>query len=199
MVDHNILLNVLTTKFTVTGMALKLLDSYLRPRHCKVAVNGHFSSNRVLAFSVPQGSCAGLVLYTAYSSTMSEVVPKQISMHGYANDHDLKKSYRPIQYEEEETIKQLKMCVVEIKEWMDTNRLHMDSKKTEYITFGSSKQLTKNNVKSIDINGDQIPSGTCIRYFGVWANKQLNFKHYKAQKCKTANAEHADLHKLGNF
>ena len=50
----------------------------------------------------------------------------------------------------------------------------MNSKKTEYITFGSSKQLMKNIVKSIDINHDQIASGTCIEYLGVWANQQLN-------------------------
>ena len=41
-VDHDILLNVLTTKFNVTGTALIPLDSYIRPRYCKVAVNGHF-------------------------------------------------------------------------------------------------------------------------------------------------------------
>ena len=39
IVDHGILLNVLTAKFNITGTALKLLDSYLRPRYCKVAVN----------------------------------------------------------------------------------------------------------------------------------------------------------------
>ena len=114
--DHDILLNDLTTKFNVTGMALKLLHSYLRPRYHKVAVNGHFSSNKELAFSVPPGSCAGPVLNTAYSSTMSEVVQKQILIHGYADDHGLKMSYRTIQHEEEETIKQLEMCAVEIKE-----------------------------------------------------------------------------------
>ena len=81
-VDHDILLNVLTTKFNVTGTALKRLDSYVRPKYCKVAVNGYFSSNKELEFSVPQGSCPGLVLFTAYSSTMSEVVPKQVSIHG---------------------------------------------------------------------------------------------------------------------
>ena len=142
-VDHNILLNVLTTKFNVMGTALNLLDSYLRPRYCKVTVHDHFSSNKEQAFSVPQGSCAGPVLYTAYSSTMSEVVPKQISIHGYADDHGLKKSYGSIQHEEEEIMKKLEMCVVEIKEWMDTNRLHMNIKKTEYITFGSFKQFMK--------------------------------------------------------
>ena len=110
MVDHDILLNVLTTKFNITGTTLKLLDSYLRPRICKVTVNGHSSSNKKLKFSVPQGSCAVPVLYTAYSSTMAEVVPKHISIHGYADDHGLKKSYRPTQEEEEET-KYLKMCV----------------------------------------------------------------------------------------
>ena len=44
-------------------------------------------------------------------------VPEQILIHGHADDHGLKKSYRPIQHEEEETIKHLEMCVVEIKEW----------------------------------------------------------------------------------
>ena len=54
---------------------------------------------------------------------MPEVVPKQILIHGYSDDPGLKKSYRPVQHEEEETIKQLEMCAVEIKEWMDTNTL----------------------------------------------------------------------------
>ena len=65
----------------------------------------------------------------------------------------------------------------------------MKSNKTEYITFGSSEQLMKNNVKSIDINGDLIAGSTCIKYLGVWANHQLNFKHHIAQKCKIAMLE----------
>ena len=69
---------------------------------------------------------------------------------------------------------------------MDKNRLCMDSKKTEYITFGSSRQLKKNEIRSIDINGDIIVGSTCIRYLRVWADQQLNFKHHIAQKCKIA-------------
>ena len=61
---------------------------------------------------------------------MAEVVLKHISIHGYADDHGLKKSYRPTQQEEEETIKVLEKCVVNIKAWMDKNRLHINSKKT---------------------------------------------------------------------
>ena len=74
---------------------------------------------------------------------MAEVVLKHISIHRYADDHDLKKSYRPVHQEEEETIKVLEKCAVNIKAWMDKNRLRMNSKKTQYITFGSSRQLKK--------------------------------------------------------
>ena len=69
---------------------------------------------------------------------------------------------------------------------MDRNRLHMNSNKTEYITFGSSRQLKKNEIRSIDINGDIIAVSTCIRYLEVWVDQQLNFKHHIAQKCKIA-------------
>ena len=78
-----------------------------------------FSSNKEPKFSVPQGSCAGLVLYTVYSSTVAEVVPKHIPIHGYADDHGLKKSYGPVHQEEEETIKVVEQCPVKIKAWMD--------------------------------------------------------------------------------
>ena len=53
---------------------------------------------------------------------------------------------------------------------MDKNGLCVNSKKTEYITFGSSRQLKKNEIRSIDINGDIIAGSTCIRYIGVWAD-----------------------------
>ena len=198
-VDHDILLNVLTAKFNVTGTALKLLESHLRPRYCKVAVNGYFSSNKELKFSVPQGSCAGPVLYTAYSSTMAEVVLEHISIHGYADDHGLKKSYRPVHQEEDKIIKILEKCAVEIKAWMDKNRLCINSNKTEYITFRSSRQLKKNEIRSSDINGDIIAGSTCIRYLRVWVDQQLNFKHHIAQKCKIAMLNIQRLKQIRKF
>ena len=83
------------------------------------------------------------------------------------------------------------MYAVEVKEWMDTNKLHMNSKKTEYITFGSSKQLM--------INGDLIAGSTCIRYLGVWADQQLNFKHNIVQKCKIAVVNIQRLKQIRKF
>ena len=60
------------------------------------------SKETELPFSVPQGSCAGPVLYSAYASTLQEVINDQdespsinkpIELHGFANDHAYKKSF----------------------------------------------------------------------------------------------------------
>ena len=49
-----------------------------------------------LSFSAPQGSVAGPVVYNAYASTLEEVVSPPIDLHGFADDHMIKDSFKPI-------------------------------------------------------------------------------------------------------
>ena len=58
-VDHQVLLQVLLTRFGVDHTALKWFDSYLHPRYCKVNVGCLYSSDRPLDCCVSQGSLAG--------------------------------------------------------------------------------------------------------------------------------------------
>ena len=74
-VDHQILLDVLENRFGITGTALSWFRTYLQPRFCKVCVNKSYSKLQDLTFSVPQGSCAGPVLYLIYASTIEDVIP----------------------------------------------------------------------------------------------------------------------------
>ena len=92
MVGHNILLSVLNKNFGLTGTALEWCDTYLRLRSFKVCINGSYSTDRKLAYSVPQGSCAGPVFYNAYASTMSTITSEDIQIMGYADDHSIDKS-----------------------------------------------------------------------------------------------------------
>ena len=69
MVDHEILLSILHDQFGLTGRALNWFNSCLRSHLCVATVQRTRSSERDLAFSVPQGSCAGPVLFHAYTST----------------------------------------------------------------------------------------------------------------------------------
>ena len=80
-VDHDILLNIVHDWFGLAGTALHWFNSYLRSHSCVVIVQKARSSERDLAFSVPQGSCAGPVLFLAYTSTFPQVVDSQLNIY----------------------------------------------------------------------------------------------------------------------
>ena len=42
---------------------------------------------------MPQGSSVGSVLYLAYASNLQEVIPRGMPLHGFADDHSVKKSF----------------------------------------------------------------------------------------------------------
>ena len=79
-VDHDILLEVLENQYGVCKTALQWLDSYLRPRNCRVSVNSAQSMPRPLECSVPQGSCLGPWLYLTYAGTLFDEIPPSISV-----------------------------------------------------------------------------------------------------------------------
>ena len=76
-VDHSVLLNVLQNQFGITRNAINWYDTYLRPPYCLVEITGLKSQSRLIDFSVPQGSCAGPVLYSVYASTLMTVIQKE--------------------------------------------------------------------------------------------------------------------------
>ena len=106
-VDHDILLSVLHNYFGVEVISFKWFESYLRPRWCKVNIGDFYSTERKLDFSVAQGSCSGPVLYSCYASMIERIIPSGIDIHGYADDHCVKKRFIPQEDTEKLAIKSL--------------------------------------------------------------------------------------------
>ena len=186
-VDHDILLKVLKSCFGIEGKALDWFASYLRPRSCRVNVGKAYSHDQVLNFSVPQGSCAGPVLYLAYASTMQNIIPSHIHVYGYADDHILRTSFPANTLAQEETaIHQLTECIDEVQQWMDENRLKMNTNKTEFVLLGSKQHLKKCVTKKLTVNETAVLRSGCFKYLGVWMDENLTLKHHIAMKCKTA-------------
>ena len=188
-VDHGILLDVLQYLFGVTGMVRKWFNSYLSPRQFQVSIGKAYSEPIDLQFSVPQGSCAGPILFLLYASTIGEVIPQTIDIHGYADDHGIKSKFKAKDDNNEaepETIQGLESCLEDVKVWMDENRLKMNSSKTEFILFGSRGQLQKCTTDSINVNCVEVKQGGCIRYLGALLDAQLNMAQHISAKCRTA-------------
>ena len=154
-VDHEILLTILKCKFGLEHEALKWFDRYLHPRSYKVIVNGKYSREIDLSVSVPQGSCAGANIFNLYCTPLQEVVPNDLQISGFADDHSIHKSFKANNRKEElEVKKHQEHCMLNIKKWMDQMQLKMNPSKTEYIYFGNIMQIKKCSENSIDVAGD---------------------------------------------
>ena len=186
-VDLSVLLNVLHNQFGITGNALNWYDTYLRPRQCYVEITGSRSQSRMIDFSVPQGSCAGPVLYSIYASTLQTVIPEGIDLNGFADDHNVKEAFKAgNKVDEEEVISDLEMCITRINNWVNVNRLKMNTDKMEFILFGSRYHLPKCKTRSINICGDIVVKSSKIKLLGVWLDENLSFKSQINIKCRTA-------------
>ena len=69
-------------------------DEYLRPRSYRVAINGTYSKDRNLEVSIPQGSCEGANIFNLYCSPLQDMVPEDLQLSGFADDHSVRKTFK---------------------------------------------------------------------------------------------------------
>ena len=122
-----------------------------------------------LTFSISQGCCAGPVLYLVCASTIEDVIPPHICLHGYADDHGIKDEFDASnRMDETNTINSLVSTTDDIKIWMDENHLKVNGAKMEFITFAARKQLPKCETTEITVDNCVIERASVICYLGVW-------------------------------
>ena len=139
-----------------------------------------------LTFSVPQGSVLGPQLFSIYASTLGDVVSsRDCNLNGFADDHSLHNSFSAGDVEEErKCISDIEDTLSDIDTWMKSNRLKMNSSKTEYIIFGTNYQKTKLEHQSITVLADDIPSVPSLRLLGVHLDENLTLTKQISHVCK---------------
>ena len=73
-----------------------------------------------------------------------------------------------------------------IAEWMYANRLKLNMDKTEYITFGTRRQLEKVSFSSINVCDTTIKSSPTVRNLCVHLDRELKMKTHVSQVVKTS-------------
>ena len=116
-VNHDLLLKILDKKFGFKDIALHWYEQYLKPRRFRICINSNYSQANTLEFTVPQGSTQGVYLFISYASTLNEVVPKDLQLNGYANDHSIWKCFKL--KDESATIAAIESTMMDVKCWMD--------------------------------------------------------------------------------
>ncbi len=126
-IDRNILLNRLENFVGISRSALAWFKSYLFDYHQFIAVNEEVSYRSKVQYGVPQGSVLGPLLFTLYMLPLGNIIRKHgVSFHCYADDSQLHISSQPGKTHQ---IEKLMECIVDIKNWMTSNSLLLNSEK----------------------------------------------------------------------
>ena len=132
-VDHDLLPEILDKKFGIKDKALCRYKQHLKPRWFRGCINGNYSQEKTLEFCDPQGSTQGAYLFISYVSTLDEVVPKDLQLNGYADDHSIWKCFKL--KDESATTVAIESAMLDVKCWMDALSLKMNESKTEFIYY----------------------------------------------------------------
>ncbi len=193
-IDHNILLNRLENFVGISGSALAWFNSYLSDRHQFVAVNEEVSYRSQVRYGVPQGSVLGPLLFTLYMLPLGDIIRKHgVSFHCYADDTQLYISSRP---DETHQIEKLTECIVDIKNWMMSNFLLLNSEKTEVLIIGPKNPTCNNLEHYLTLDGCSVNSSSSVRNLGVLFDSNLSFESHVSSICKTAFFHLKNISKL---
>jgi len=140
-VDQQILLSVLSSRFSVTSTALSWFQSYLSNR----TQTFHFAGSQSPAFpvdcSVPQGSVLGPLSFSAYTEDVVDLLDRhKVQSNLYADNTQLYASCRPDDLDILWT--RLSQCSADVAQWCAVS-LQLNADKTEVIWFNSHTNIKK--------------------------------------------------------
>ena len=186
-VDHCILLSRLSRRFGVGGTALAWFQSYLGDRTQFVNTNGSTFERRVLQFGVPQGSALEPLLFSLYTSPLSDIASKrELSFHFYADDRQLYVTFEASSLNDMELSKcRLKACVLEIDPCIILNKLKLNKDKTELLVI-SSLHCARPPLSHIHVCDERVLASPRARNIGVLFDESLSMVPQVTAMCKSA-------------
>ncbi len=184
-IDHHILLSRLSSYFGISGLALKLLTSYLQNRTQTVCIDSQLSPPSLLSTGIPQGSVLGPLLFSLYTTPLSHTLQNSGAFfHFYADDTQLYISFPPNL--SRTPLSLLSSTLDLVHTWFTNNRLCLNPSKTEYIIIGSSYQRSKISSTSISIAGNLIKPVSSARNLGIIFDSDLSLRKQISSICQTS-------------
>ena len=139
-IDHDTLLDSLSSWFGVSGVVLDWFKSYLSDLIQYIKIGSILSEAKKLLYGVPQGSVLGPILFSLYTTPLSKVIQNHpgLSFRFYADDTQL--YVHLTRKNDASALNKLSHCHENVKRWLSTNKLKLNPDKTEFIVFCSKSQ-----------------------------------------------------------
>ena len=128
MTDHSLLNDCLHNLFGLDVTVLLWIKSYLSNGKQKIKIRDSFSEAVILHFRVTQGSILGPLLFTLYTSPLSQGISKfNVIDHLYADDIQIYLAVDSRKFDS--SMEELTKCFKSVQEWMDGVKLKLNQKK----------------------------------------------------------------------
>ena len=198
-VDQTKLLAILKDEIGIEGTPLKWFTSFLKGRTQKVKIGDTYSNESELNYGVAQGSILGPDLFNIYMRSLRKYVKlARFSIFGFADDHQLLKTFLPI-FQISALDGDINYCFKVIAEWMNNFFLRLNSTKTKILIL-----IPPSLRNTIIIQGTFI-NDTCIRFvhsaknLGVILDDELSFKDQINKVVKSCFMAISKLSKIKDF
>ena len=131
-VNHDMFLRRLAVFYCLSGTVLSWFQLYLDGRIQFVRRSRSASAQALVKFGVPQGSVLGPILFQLYTADLLKLIERHnLHAHAYADDTQIYGFCLPSDATKLQM--QVSACIDEVTLWMQSNRLQLNTAKTEIL------------------------------------------------------------------
>ena len=185
-INHKILIRKLE-HYGIRGIAKKWFENYLCKRKQLAKFNGIKSERMTITTGVPQGSVLGPLLFLLYINDI-QYCSELVSVILFADDTNVLYSHSCLK-----TLNEiLQIDMKKITNWLNVNKLSLNTTKTKFILFRSRNKKSKHDL-NISINEENIKQVKSITFLGIVIDEFLTWRDHidliskKIIKCAESN------------
>jgi len=191
-VDHETLLIRLKKSYGLGGRVHDWFQSYLSGRFQSVRCGGTSSTPTLLICGVPQGSVLGPILFLLYTADLLQLIREhRLDPHLYADDTQIYGTCHP----GDTSVLQSRVstCICDVAEWMRSNRLQLNTDKTEVIWCTSARRQHQVPSAPFVVGSDTVTPVSSVRDLGIFIDSDLSMRTHIS---KTVSACFAVLRRI---